>query len=165
MICSPTLQGVLILSRASGKLNIIIRDGVVRHRTLRHSRVRHTIQRPRKHDVHSNCSARITQTPVGQAMAMRESPDPSTPFLDTVEGEIAFFRSIMRARPIGLHRHFHVLSIRTVIHQDTGRYVTIDDIWEKLQKCYNIEALESLVRPQRTSPHPDPSSLLPETSL
>jgi Chromatin modification-related protein EAF7 len=84
-------------------------------------------------------------------MEMRDSPDPSIPFLDTVEGEIAFFRSIMRARPIGLHRHFHVLSIRTVIHQDTGRYVTIDDIWEKLRGCYNIEALENLVR---YIPHP-----------
>ncbi len=52
----------------------------------------------------------------------------------------------MRARPIGLHRHFHVLSIWTAIHQDTGRYVSIDDIWEKLQSCYNIDALESLVR-------------------
>ena len=79
-------------------------------------------------------------------MELRDSPDPSLPFLDTVEGEIAFFRSIMRARPIGLHRHFHVLSIRTVIHQDTGRYVSIDDVWEKLRGCYNIEALENLVR-------------------
>ncbi len=78
------------------------------------------------------------------------------PFLDTVEGEIAFFRSIMRARPIGLHRHFHVLSIRTVIHQDTGQYVSIDDVWEKLRSCYNIEALENLVRtppPQLKSIH------------
>jgi hypothetical protein len=82
-------------------------------------------------------------------MELRESPDPSLPFLDTVEGEIAFFRSIMRARPIGLHRHFHVLSIRTVIHQDTGRYVSIDDVWEKLRSCYNIEALENLVRFQK----------------
>lgn len=79
-------------------------------------------------------------------MELRESPDPALPFLDTVEGEIAFFRSIMRARPIGLHRHFHVLSIRTVIHQDTGQYVSIDDLWEKLRSCYNIEALENLVR-------------------
>jgi MRG-binding protein len=79
-------------------------------------------------------------------MELRESPDPSLPFLDTVEGEIAFFRSIMRARPIGLHRHFHALSIRTVIHQDTGQYVSIDDVWEKLRSCYNIEALENLVR-------------------
>jgi hypothetical protein len=79
-------------------------------------------------------------------MELRESPDPATPFLDTVEGEISFFRSIMRARPIGLHRHFHVLSMRTAIHQDTGRYVSIDDIWEKIRSCYNVEALESLVR-------------------
>jgi len=90
-------------------------------------------------------------------MELRESPDPSMPFLDTVEGEIAFFRSIMRARPIGLHRHFHVLSIRTVIHQDTGQYVSIDDLWEKLRSCYNIEALENLVR-FRFSKHP-PSQL------
>ena len=61
---------------------------------------------------------------------------------------MSFFRSIMRARPIGLHRHFHVLSMRTAIHQDTGRYVTIDDIWEKIRSCYNIEALENLVRSQ-----------------
>ncbi|KAI9443116.1 hypothetical protein H4582DRAFT_2109528 [Lactarius indigo] len=57
---------------------------------------------------------------------------------------MSFFRSIMRARPIGLHRHFHVLSMRTAIHQDTGRYVSIDDIWEKLRSCYNVDALESL---------------------
>jgi MRG-binding protein len=93
-------------------------------------------------------------------MEIRDSPDHSIPFLDTVEGEIAFFRSIMRTRPIGLHRHFHVLSIRTVIHQDTGRYVTIDDIWEKLRDCYNIEALENLVRPNPS----EPSSPFPEHS-
>jgi MRG-binding protein len=79
-------------------------------------------------------------------MEIRESPDSDTPFLDTVEGEISFFRSIMRARPIGLHRHFHALSMRTAIHQDTGQYVTIDDIWEKLQSCYDIKELENLVR-------------------
>jgi hypothetical protein len=81
-----------------------------------------------------------------RTMELRESPDPTTPFLDTVEGEMSFFRSIMRARPIGLHRHFHVLSMRTAIHQDTGRYVSINDIWEKLRSCYNVDALESLVR-------------------
>lgn len=95
-------------------------------------------------------------------MESRESPDPSMPFLDTVEGEIAFFRSIMRARPIGLHRHFHVLSIRTVIHQDTGRYVSIDDVWEKLRDCYNIEALENLDAEGFESPgsaHSTPSTI------
>ncbi|KAI0252443.1 hypothetical protein BJV78DRAFT_1203232 [Lactifluus subvellereus] len=95
-------------------------------------------------------------------MEVRESPDCSTPFLDTVEGEISFFRSIMRARPIGLHRHFHVLSMRTAIHQDTGQYVTIDDIWEKIRSCYNIEALENLDAEGFESPgsaHSTPSTV------
>ncbi|KAI0061417.1 hypothetical protein BV25DRAFT_1826549 [Artomyces pyxidatus] len=65
-------------------------------------------------------------------------------FLDTVEGEITFFRSLMRARPVGLHRHFHALSMRSAIHQDTGRYVSIDDIWDKLKTCYDLDAVETL---------------------
>ena len=67
-------------------------------------------------------------------------------FLDTVEGEITFFRSLMRARPVGLHKHFHALSMRTAIHQDTGHYVTLDAIWKKLNDLYNLKALEDLVR-------------------
>jgi MRG-binding protein len=67
-------------------------------------------------------------------------------FLFTVEGEISFFRSIMRARPVGMHRHFHVLSMRNSILQDTGHEVPIDDIWEKLRSCYELDALEVLVR-------------------
>ncbi|KAH9997986.1 hypothetical protein BJV77DRAFT_1058893 [Russula vinacea] len=81
-------------------------------------------------------------------MATGLYPDPSMPFLDTVEGEIAFFRSIMRARPIGLHH--------------TGRYVSIDDLWEKLRSCYNIEALENLDAEGFESPgsaHSTPSTV------
>lgn len=68
----------------------------------------------------------------------------SVGFLSTVEGEISFFRSLMRARPVGLHRHFHVLSMRNAIHQDTGQSVSIDEIWEKLRSCYDLDALENL---------------------
>lgn len=70
----------------------------------------------------------------------------SAEFLQTVEGEISFFRSIMRARPIGIHRHFHVLAIRNAIHRDTGHFVSADDIWNKLRTCYDLEALENIVR-------------------
>ncbi|OJA09641.1 hypothetical protein AZE42_01384 [Rhizopogon vesiculosus] len=70
---------------------------------------------------------------------MPESPDE---FLDTVEGEITFFRSVMKARPVGLHKHFHVLAIRNAIHNDTGRVVPVDSIWEKLRTCYDLDALE-----------------------
>ncbi|TFY73010.1 hypothetical protein EWM64_g11002, partial [Hericium alpestre] len=73
-------------------------------------------------------------------MTAVDDPEPSTPhFLDTVEGEIAFFRSLMRARPVGLHRHFHVLSMRNAIHQDTGRHVSVDALWAKLRACYDLD--------------------------
>ena len=74
--------------------------------------------------------------------------DNQTPneFLDSVEGEISFFRSMMRARPVGIHKHFHVLAIRNAIHNDTGRVIPVDSIWAKLRTCYDLEALESAVR-------------------
>lgn len=66
-------------------------------------------------------------------------------FLDSVEGEISFFRSIMRARPVGMHRHFHVIAVRNFISKDTGRLVHIDTIWEKLKKFYDLDALDAIV--------------------
>ena len=66
--------------------------------------------------------------------------------LDTVEGEIHFFRSLMRARPVGMHRYFHVIAMQSAIEKGTKTLVSIDDIWRKLESCYNLEALEALVR-------------------
>lgn len=73
------------------------------------------------------------------------NPSSSTGWLDTVEGEIAFFRSLMRARPVGIHRHFHVLTMRNTILRDTGQVVSIDDLWSKLRSCYDLDILESIV--------------------
>ena len=67
------------------------------------------------------------------------------PILDTVEGEICFFRAVMRSRPVGMHRHFHVLSIKHAVEQGTGQTLSVDDVWDKLHSCYNLEILESLV--------------------
>ena len=72
-------------------------------------------------------------------------PGDEQAFLDSVEGEISFFRSIMRARPLGKHRHFHILTVRNAILKDTGRSVHIESIWEKLRRCYNMDALEAIV--------------------
>ncbi|KAL4069955.1 hypothetical protein V8B97DRAFT_567916 [Scleroderma yunnanense] len=70
-------------------------------------------------------------------------PESAMELLDSVEGEISFFRSVMRARPVGLHKHFHVLAIRNSIFNDTGRVVPVECIWEKLRSCYDLEALEA----------------------
>lgn len=87
---------------------------------------------------------------------MSAEDDPTEPWLDSVEGEIAFFRSVMRARPVGIHRHFHVLAIRNAIHHDTGQLVPMEDIWRKLGECYDLDMLESLVRfpPVELNEHP-----------
>jgi MRG-binding protein len=74
------------------------------------------------------------------------TPSDDQPFLDTLEGEISFFRSLMRARPVGLHRHFHVLSIREWIRRDTKAEVSPEDIWAKLRSCYELDILEANVR-------------------
>ncbi|EIM85744.1 uncharacterized protein STEHIDRAFT_97896 [Stereum hirsutum FP-91666 SS1] len=73
-----------------------------------------------------------------------ESSPVDDDFLSSVEGEISFFRSLMRTRPVGLHRHFHILSMRNAIYRDTGRHVSIEDLWEKLRSCYDLDALENL---------------------
>lgn len=77
---------------------------------------------------------------------MTVDQDEATTLLQSVEGEISFFRSIMRARPIGIHRHFHVLAIQSSMYKDTGRMVHINDIWDKLRNCYDMDALEAIVR-------------------
>ncbi|KAG6816240.1 hypothetical protein H0H87_007477 [Tephrocybe sp. NHM501043] len=67
-----------------------------------------------------------------------------TDLLQTVRGETSFFRSITRARPIGMHRHFHVIAIQNTIHRDTDCWVPIDEVWSKLRSCYDLDALEAI---------------------
>ena len=63
-------------------------------------------------------------------------------FLDTAEGEVSLFRSIMRTRPVGIHRHVHILAIHNSIYRDTGFKVPMQDIWAKLGKMYDLDVLE-----------------------
>ncbi|KAK0504129.1 hypothetical protein EDD18DRAFT_1345013 [Armillaria luteobubalina] len=65
-------------------------------------------------------------------------------YLDTVEGEINFFRSLMRTRPVGINCHFHVMAMRFSIHQDSGQWVSIDGIWTKLRSLYDIDTLNTI---------------------
>ncbi|TCD70893.1 hypothetical protein EIP91_001201 [Steccherinum ochraceum] len=87
-------------------------------------------------------------------------------FLNSVEGEISFFRSVMRARPVGIHRHFHILAIRNAIHRDTGIWVSSEDIWNKLRDYYELEVLENLEidgYETPTSKSPSPSQQPPRS--
>lgn len=79
-------------------------------------------------------------------------------FLDSVEGEISFFRSIMRARPVGIHRYFHILAVRNAILKDTGRSVHVETLWEKLRSCWELDALDAIVSLFRSLSSPNPST-------
>lgn len=83
-------------------------------------------------------------------MSSKSSSEDDTPFIDTVEGEIALFRSVMRARPVGVHAQFHVLTIRNWILKDTGHAVSTNEIWSKLRGMYDMDALEGLVSSPNT---------------
>ena len=73
-------------------------------------------------------------------------------FLDTAEGEISLFRSIMRTRPVGIHRHVHILAIHNSIYRDTGFKVPMEDIWAKLGTMYDLDVLEHAVSSLVLSP-------------
>ncbi len=95
--------------------------------------------------IHSPTFSKLRMT-----VAMPAKGTTSTHFLDSVEGEISFFHSIMRARPIGMHRYFHILAIRNAIQRDTGAHVHIDTLWGEVAQvlrsrragCYRAWAAE-----------------------
>jgi MRG-binding protein len=66
-------------------------------------------------------------------------------FLDTVSGELAFFKGVAHARPAGAHRFFHVIAIRSTIRAETGQEVSIEDLWTKLGKYYDLQYFDSNV--------------------
>jgi len=70
--------------------------------------------------------------------------DPS--FLDTLAGESAFFRAICDARPVGIHREFHMMTVAVQVKKMTGHHVSIDELWDKFRRCYDTKILESYVR-------------------
>ncbi|PVF98467.1 hypothetical protein CPB86DRAFT_851609 [Serendipita vermifera] len=79
-------------------------------------------------------------------------------FLNSTSGEIAFFRGLCDARPVGIHREFNMMAVAAYIKSATGRRVSVDDLWTKFKTCYNIERLESYERPGYFS-HESDSSL------
>ena len=83
-------------------------------------------------------------------------------WLDTVEGEIAFFRALTRARPVGIHKHFHVLTMSNAIRRDTGQLVGVEELWSKLRTCYDLDILENIVS---SEPHAFSLSLPPTCSI
>lgn len=71
-------------------------------------------------------------------------------FLDSVEGEAAFFQSVARSRPAGVHRFMNIVSVRQNINEISGRWVTIEQIWRKLRQYYIMDNVEQIVSGLKT---------------
>jgi len=65
-------------------------------------------------------------------------------FLASVQGEISLFRAVTRARPIGIHRHFHMMCILRQIQKETGEWIDGHQVWKKLKEMYDLDTLNDL---------------------
>lgn len=82
---------------------------------------------------------------IPQNNGIEEDSETHTPFIETISGEIALFRAVTRARPIGLHRHFHMMSMLLHILRETGQMVDGAEVWQKLRGMYDLDTLNDLV--------------------
>ncbi|KAI9865769.1 MAG: hypothetical protein M1824_000029 [Vezdaea acicularis] len=65
----------------------------------------------------------------------------------TDEQEISLFKSIIKYKPVGIHKHFRMLSISQQMKDDgqstpQDKHTRIPGIWRKLESLYNLEALD-----------------------
>jgi len=50
----------------------------------------------------------------------------------------------MQSRPVGINRHFHILSVQQHIKNSTGQVIPVDDLWAKLDTLYDLDTLEGM---------------------
>ena len=63
--------------------------------------------------------------------------------LDTPEGEIALLSALIQARPVGLQKHWAMLSIMRMVESRLGEgRVTNEEVWSKLGTLYDLKLLD-----------------------
>lgn len=63
--------------------------------------------------------------------------------LDTPEGEIALLTALIGARPVGMQKHWAMISILMFLEQRLGEgKVTSDEVWAKLRTLYDLDLLD-----------------------
>ena len=64
--------------------------------------------------------------------------------LDTPEGEIALLSALIQARPVGLQKHWAMLSILRTLEARLGEgRVTSEEAWGKLRSLYDLRLLDA----------------------
>lgn len=76
---------------------------------------------------------------------------PQIGVLDTPEGETALLTAIINARPVGMGKHWAMVSILLYLEQALGEgRVTSTDVWNKLRTLYDMDLLDEDVSDSMT---------------
>lgn len=68
---------------------------------------------------------------------------PQVAILDTPEGETALLTAIINARPVGMGKHWAMVSILLFLDQILGEgRVTGEEVWRKLRTLYDLDLLD-----------------------
>lgn len=85
----------------------------------------------------------MSKLPDNWHIASMATSYPQIAVLDTPEGETALLRAIINARPVGMAKHWAMVSILLYLEQILGEgRVTGEEVWNKLRTLYDLDLLD-----------------------
>ncbi|KAI8881305.1 CT20-domain-containing protein [Backusella circina FSU 941] len=58
--------------------------------------------------------------------------------------ELALLNAIARCKPVGIHKHFRIISVQKQFNQNSPVSCTVKEIWQRLGDFYGMSALDEL---------------------
>ncbi|KAM0755067.1 hypothetical protein T439DRAFT_322124 [Meredithblackwellia eburnea MCA 4105] len=92
---------------------------------------------------------------------------PRSGWLDSTEGELAFFRALIEHRPVGIHKHWAMLDVEGALKKvspSESERIPPGDLWRKYGECFDVGVIESTTAEEDFS-SPSPASTESTPSL
>ena len=90
------------------------------------------------------------RTVMPQSPASASATAIQTNLLDTPEGELALLSSLIHCRPVGMHKHWSMMtilrSLESRLGADRSRPLRSEQVWAKLATIYDLKLLDEDVR-------------------
>ncbi|KAF7731005.1 hypothetical protein EC973_001051 [Apophysomyces ossiformis] len=58
--------------------------------------------------------------------------------------ELALLNAVARCKPVGIHKHFRIISVQKTFNQQSPVHCSIKEIWNRLSDYYGMDALDEL---------------------